>query len=97
MFLHGLHYQRIFTVDGRYSDIVDGGDGDGGDDEEDEDYEDEDDTSDQVMVRIVWDKDYNESILAQTIPPEVVEMLSLCATSWATTDLLLRSVHSSCT
>ena len=96
MFLHGLHYQRIFTVDGRYSDIVDGGDGDGGDDEEDEDYEDEDDTSNRVTVRIVWDNDYNESILAQTKPLEVVEMLSLRATLWATTDLLPRSVHSSC-
>ena len=78
LFLHGLHYQRIFTVDGCYSDIVDGGDGDGEDDEEDEDYEDEDDASNRVTVRIVWDNDYNECILAQTTPPEVVEKLSLC-------------------
>jgi hypothetical protein len=28
LFLHGLHYQRIFTVDGSYSYIADGGDGD---------------------------------------------------------------------
>jgi len=30
LFLHGLHYQRIFTVDGNYSYIADSGDGDYG-------------------------------------------------------------------
>jgi hypothetical protein len=34
LFLHGLHYQRIFTIDGSYSYIADGGDGDDGGGEE---------------------------------------------------------------
>jgi hypothetical protein len=33
LFLHGLHYQRIFTVDGSCSYIADDSDGDGGGDE----------------------------------------------------------------
>ena len=33
LFLHGLHYQRIFTIDGSYSYIADGGDGDDGGEE----------------------------------------------------------------
>jgi hypothetical protein len=33
LFLNGLHYQRIFTVDGSYSYIADGGDGDDGGEE----------------------------------------------------------------
>jgi hypothetical protein len=33
LMLHGVHYQRIFTVDGSYSYIADGGDGDDGGEE----------------------------------------------------------------